>query len=61
MVTFQLMPDGAARAIRLRSSAGSDLLDEEALALIARAQPLPVPDAGSGVMEVTVPVQFQLR
>ena len=61
MVRFRLMPDGTAQAIRLTTSSGNGSLDDEAVALIARAQPLPRPENADGPLELAVPVQFQMR
>jgi len=61
MVRLRLMPDGTAQAVALVRGAGSDSLDEEALALIARAQPLPAPDNGGAPVEIVVPIRFTLR
>ena len=61
VVGFHLSPDGSVRAVHLRTSAGTDTLDEEAIALINRAQPLPVPDPGGVAIDIIVPIQFSLR
>ena len=59
-VHLLLMPDGTARDVRLHASSGAPALDEEALALITRATPMPArPD--SGPTELVVPVQFAVR
>lgn len=60
-VRFRLMPDGSAQAVQLIRSSGTALLDEEALALISRAVPLPRPDSMNGPIDIAVPVQFRLR
>lgn len=60
-VRLTLMPDGSAQAVVLQSSAGIASLDQEATALIARAQPLPVPSASAGPQVIVVPIQFILR
>ena|GEM_PF-3795386 len=61
MVRFRLMPDGSAHATVLHRSAGFDLLDMEAVDLIARAQPLPVPDPQGNPLDLVIPIQFNLR
>lgn len=59
-VHLLLMPDGTVRDVRLQTSSGAALLDDEALALIARAVPMPSrPD--SGPTELVVPIQFAVR
>jgi protein TonB len=44
-------------------SAGFDMLDEEVLAMIRRAQPLPAlsPEVKDPTVEIVVPVRFMLR
>lgn len=59
-VHLLLMPDGTAKDVRLQTSSGAALLDEEALALIARAVPMP-PRPDSGPTELVVPIQFAVR
>ncbi|MBS0641420.1 MAG: energy transducer TonB [Proteobacteria bacterium] len=61
LVRFRLMPDGSAQAVRLVTASGTDSLDEEATALISRAQPLPRPDDNNQPIELVVPIQFLLR
>jgi TonB family protein len=60
-VHLRLMPNGSAERVRLQSSSGTDALDQEAVALIARAQPLPVPEGGSSAVDIGVPIQFTIR
>lgn len=60
-VRLTLMPDGSVRSERLQGSAGVESLDEEALALVRRAQPLPVPPDDESRHELVVPIQFTLR
>lgn len=61
LVRFRLMPDGSAQGVRLVTASGTDSLDEEATALISRAQPLPRPDDNNQPIELVVPIQFLLR
>jgi periplasmic protein TonB len=61
VVHLRLMPNGSAERVRLQSSSGTDALDQEAVALIARAQPLPVPEGGSSAVDIGVPIQFTIR
>lgn len=49
-------------AQRLHRSSGYSALDEETLALLQRAQPLPPPPDGAGErLDLVIPVQFFLR
>jgi protein TonB len=61
VVQLRLLPNGSAEAVRLLSSSGTNTLDEEAVALIARAQPLPVPDRNGSAIVIAVPIQFMIR
>ena len=47
----------------LLASSGHAALDEETLALLERASPLPPPppELGSATFEIAVPVQYRLR
>jgi protein TonB len=49
--------------VALLASSGHAALDEETLALLERASPLPgpPPGAGAGPVEIAVPVQYRLR
>lgn len=60
---FSVDRNGGVRAVRLERSSGSDLLDDEALDVVRRAQPLPPPppEIEGEPVEVVVPVQFRLR
>jgi protein TonB len=60
-VRLTLLPNGSVQGVRLQTSAGVESLDEEALALIQRALPLPVPPDDDGRHELVVPIQFTLR
>lgn len=60
---FTLDREGRVVSGEIMTSSGSDLLDAEVLALLARAQPLPAPpDHMPGdVIEIIVPIEFYLR
>ena len=62
-VFFSLDRKGSLIESRVQSSSGVTALDEEALALLRRAQPLPPPPrelAGERV-DLTVPIRFNLK
>jgi len=62
MIAFTLDGTGTVLSARLLKSSGSASLDEEAVALLQRASPLPQPpEALSGQLELNIPVQFHLR
>jgi len=54
---------GSVLSYALKRSSGYEALDEETLALIERAKPLPPlpPDMTEQFLEITVPVEFTLR
>lgn len=60
---FSLDRHGRLLQAALEHGSGFEMLDVEALAVAARAQPFPPPPAvlGQGPIEVVVPVQFALR
>ncbi|MHC0612667.1 energy transducer TonB family protein [Komagataeibacter oboediens] len=62
-VTFSMDRGGHVLSVRLASSSGHPLLDQEAMALPRRAQPLPIPpDSVPGdPITLTVPVEFHLN
>ncbi|WP_219114812.1 energy transducer TonB [Janthinobacterium sp. UMAB-56] len=63
-VRFQLDRDGQLLAAELITSSGTVLLDREALQVLERAQPLPVPPDSvlhQGTVTVTLPVSFKLE
>lgn len=62
-VRFIMDREGTVLTASLEQGSGHTLLDEEALALLARAQPLPrLPDdIVASTLEVVVPVEFFLR
>ncbi|GCE82657.1 energy transducer TonB [Komagataeibacter diospyri] len=62
-VTFSMDRRGHVVSVMLASSSGHPMLDQEAVALPSRAQPLPVPpDSVAGeTITLTVPVEFYLH
>lgn len=58
VVTFRVGADGAVSGLRLQRSAGNAALDAEALDLLRRAAPLPVPPQGRG-LQLSVPIVFE--
>lgn len=62
-VLFTMSRDGRVLAARLVRSSGNAALDQEALDMLQRAQPLPPlpPDQPGESLEISVPVNFFLR
>ena len=62
-VHITLDRQGRVLAVRLHKGSGFEALDEETLALVERASPLPAPppEAAQDRMELVVPVQYFLR
>jgi protein TonB len=62
-VVFSLDRQGRLLDSRVLRSSGAAALDEEALALLHRAQPFPAPPAelGGAHVDLTVPIRFNLR
>lgn len=61
-VRFVMDRHGRIVSARLERSTGVESLDKEGLALIERAQPLPLPPGGTGdQIDLVVPVRFFLR
>jgi periplasmic protein TonB len=62
-VAVQFTIDGMGRLVasRVVRSSGSSVLDEEALAVLQRASPLPAPPAQITTFDLTLPIQFRLR
>ncbi|MFT0891792.1 TonB family protein [Pseudochelatococcus sp. G4_1912] len=60
---FTMDRSGKVLSYQLLGSAGSPLLDQEAVAMIQRASPLPAipPEVSGGKLTLTVPVRFNLR
>lgn len=58
VVAFRVDGDGAVSALVLQRSAGTAVLDAEALDLLRRAAPLPRPPEGRA-LQLTVPIVFE--
>lgn len=63
MVRFAMDREGRLLSVRLEHPCGVDSLDEEALALVDRAQPFPPPppEIKGDRVELVVPVDFSIR
>jgi TonB family protein len=62
-VTFTIDRAGQVITSRILLSSGSTSLDEEALAVLRRASPLPSPPAqlAGATFDLTLPIQFKIR
>ncbi|WP_371345334.1 energy transducer TonB [Ancylobacter sp. IITR112] len=62
-VAFSINRAGQVLSARLAGSSGNPRFDEEAVAMVRRASPVPPPpaDVGGGTISFTVPVVFSLR
>jgi protein TonB len=62
-VAFVLDTDGHVASARIVKSSGSEVLDQETLDLLQRAQPFPVPPDGAGEKDLflEVPISYALR
>ncbi len=62
-VSFTIDRAGQVLAVHLVRSSGSRALDEEAVALVHRAEPLPPPppELPGRTVSLTVPIRFSLR
>lgn len=61
-VKINLLPDGQAESVRVRTSSGHHLLDNAALEAVHKILPLPPPpEAGNHMLEVSIPISFLLR
>lgn len=62
-VSFTAHANGDARPIRVVESSGSKRLDQAAIDMVKRSQPLPAfnLEMGSDAIEITLPVAFQLK
>ena len=63
IISFVMDRTGQVLSVRLVRSSGSPALDEEALALVRRAEPLPPPppEMPGRSITLTVPIRFSLR
>lgn len=65
VVTVSFSIDGTGRITnaRILKASGSPLLDDEALAMLSRASPLPAPPEAppSGALNLSLPIQFNIR
>jgi protein TonB len=62
-VRFTMDRDGHILSVNLVHGSGSDTLDQEAVAMFRRAEPLPaLPDGlGTNTLTLTVPITFSLQ
>jgi protein TonB len=62
-VAFSVDRSGSVHGARVVASSGSAMLDRDALAWLARSQPLPPPPAGMGsaMIPITVPLRYNYR
>lgn len=60
-VSFTLDRNGRVIGQRIVASSGHRALDEEVLAMLRRASPMPKPPPGQDRFTVTVPISFSLR
>jgi protein TonB len=62
-VTFSIDRAGSVLDARILTGSGSSFLDEEALAVVRRASPLPSPPAAmvGAQLDLTLPIQFRIR
>lgn len=61
MLHFVMDPSGKVVSFEIAKSSGRPVLDDEALALIQRAQPLPSLPAGMSKLDAIVPIEFSLN
>lgn len=62
-VTFSIDRAGNVLDARIVKTSGSTILDEEALAVVRRASPIPTPPAAlpGAKLDLTLPIQFRIR
>lgn len=62
-IAFTIQPDGRITNVDVRRSAGAEILDLAARAMLDRAGPLPPPpgELGGRAIEVTLPVRYAMR
>jgi protein TonB len=60
---FTMDRQGKVLSARIETSSGFDALDDETLAMIHRAEPLPIPppEVSGEILSLTVPIQFFLK
>ncbi|WP_174635189.1 energy transducer TonB [Yersinia thracica] len=64
IIRFVVNKEGYVLSVKLIKSSGAAALDQEALAVIKRAQPLPQPPAGllsNGQISLAMPIDFELK
>ena len=63
LLSFAMDRNGMVLSVSVKKSSGFDILDQEALALVQRAQPLPKPppEILSNPVELVVPIEFSLK
>ena len=63
MVAFRLDSSGQVVASRVTKSSGSQALDDEALAVLKRASPLPAPpeQIAGPMLDLVLPIQFRIK
>lgn len=63
MLHFVMNADGRVESFEIAKSSGRPVLDQEALSLIQRAQPLPAlpPDFPTRTLDAVVPIEFSLN
>lgn len=62
-ITFTMDRTGRVLTVKVARSSGSAALDEEAMALVRRAEPLaaPPPEFAGATITLTVPIRFSIR
>ncbi|WP_295555868.1 energy transducer TonB [uncultured Hyphomicrobium sp.] len=62
-VAFTIDHQGRVTNTRIVKGSGSSLLDDEALEMLSRASPLPSPpeDSSDGALNLSLPIQFNIR
>lgn len=62
-VGFSIDREGRVTNTRVIKGSGSPLLDDEAIEMLSRASPLPMPpdDAATGSLNLSLPIQFNIR
>lgn len=62
-VAFSIDHEGRVTNVRVLKGSGSPLLDEEAVEMLSRASPLPTPpeEAAASALNLSLPIQFNIR